>query len=90
MMLEISGSKWMDETNKAIPGEYGKWVRNFGFVPLGMEDAIFKVVSYRYEIAKQAFEGKAPDHSAAIAAAKSDTFQRDIETFINLKWYRNF
>lgn len=90
MMLEISGSKWMDDTNKAIGGRTGRFVRNFGFVPLGVEDAIFKVISYRYELAKQHALGQKPNHKAAIEAAKYDTFQTDLKnSIINTQHLRN-
>lgn len=82
MMLEIAGHKWMDDSRKALPGKYGSAVR-YSFKILGAEDAIFKVLSYRYELRKQQALGQAPDHEAAINAANFDTFTADVGIFSN-------
>ena len=75
LMRGTEGSKWADTHRKFIPGLAGKVVRGAGFVPLGIEDAIFKVIPFRYELARQQAAGEQRNVTAAIDAANKLTFQ---------------
>lgn len=79
MILETAGHKWMDDNNKYLPGKFGRIVRTVGYAPLGMEDAVFKTIAFRYELAKQRAMGLPEDHAAALAAAQHDVFQQDMK-----------
>lgn len=69
--------KWRDSKSKHLPGMFGKVVRTYGYVPLGIEDAIFKVILYKFELARQRGAGEAQDITKAIEFAKEGTFQSD-------------
>ena len=79
LMRGSEGSKWNDTKRKYIPGKAGKIIRGYGFVPLGVEDAIFKVIPFRFELARQQGAGEAQDIAKAIRFAEEMTFQSKSE-----------
>jgi hypothetical protein len=87
LMRGSEGSKWTDTKRRAIPGTFGKVVRTVGFVPLGVEDALFKVIPFRYELARQQAAGEAKDLQKAIDYSAKLTFQESAGKIgLAVKW----
>ena len=78
LMRGDAGSKWTEQRRRFLPGAFGRFIRNVGYTPLGVEDAIFKVIPFRFELALQKARGQHEDTAAAIEEAQRVTFNQKI------------
>ena len=84
MVMELTKNKWLDQSERFIPGRAGRLVRNIGFTALGVEDAFMKVLPYRYSLAMQVASGRPVDYAEAVEYAELNTFQSHADPIANV------